>query len=311
MPFATLQGDALAKAVRLNPKYAFETGWVDVFYVVVGVLTLPTPNPSAEDLANAVYGFQLNQSGLKADGILGPNTWARMSSMPISSGGGSMSAPDHIKDTPAADAKKPTAAGRPNSGVWVGLLLNVGAFTGAAGYDYVAGTMYSIDDRNRSFDAVSDRVRIGVGAGVGIGAAVAIMSNLYDRQKLQGERTEGYDFNIAIGPKVSALAKGAVKTSRIFKVLDRFEELRGAGVAGRGLIDGTKAVLRQAARLDAEEYAALVKCARESKAALDAQDSKRPSVSTLSLPLPGPFALELSMFFQQDKWSVEPSTGML
>lgn len=308
MPFRTLQGDALAKAVRLNPKYAFETGWIDAFWLVDAVLKL-SPNPGAEELANAVFGWQLSQPGLKGDGILGPNTWDAMRHAPVPSQPGHKPAPKHLEDTPAKDVKTPTTGGRPNSGVWVGLLLNVGAFTGAAGYDYVAGTMYSIDDRNRSFDAVSDRVRIGVGAGVGIGAAVAIMSNLYDKKRLHGTRTSGYDFSLALGGKWSAIAKGAMKFPRIIKVVDRFNELTRAGRSGRGLIEGMKYTVRQAARLDAEEYAALAKCAREGKGALDAQDDKTPNVNMLTLPVPG--AMEASMFYQDDKWYVEPSTGML
>ena len=146
-------------------------------------------------------------------------------------------------------------------------------------------------------------------AGGGVGAAVAIMSNLYDKKRLHGLRTSGYDFNLALGAKWAAVAKSAMKFPRIIRVVDKFNELSRAGRSGRGLIEGMKAVARQAASLSPDEYAALAKCARENKAALDAQDSDKPSVTTLSLPVPG--AMEASLFYQDDKWYVEPSTGML
>lgn len=308
MPFRTLQGDALAKAVRLNPKYAFETGWIDAFWLVDAVLKL-SPNPGAEELANAVFGWQLSQPGLKGDGILGPNTWDAMRHAPVPSQPGHKPAPKHLEDTPAKDVKTPTAGGRPNSGVWVGLLITVGGFTGAAGRDFVVGTMYSIDDRNRSFDALSDRVRIGFGAGAGISAAVAIMSNLYDKKRLQGLRTSGYDFNFSLGVKWSVVAKSAVKFPRIIKVVDRFDELIKADKSGRGLIEVMKYAAREAARLDAEEYAKLAQLARESKSTLDALHDKKPVVSTLTLPVG--LGYEVSAFYQDDKWYVAPSSGML
>lgn len=308
MPFRTLQGDALAKAIRLNPKYAFETGWIDAFWIVDAVLKL-SPNPGAEELANAVFGWQLSQSDLKGDGILGPNTWDAMRHAPIPSQPGRKPAPKHLEDTPAKDVRTPTAGGRPNSGVWVGLLITVGGFTGAAGRDLVVGTMYSIDDRNRSFDALSNRVRLGFGADVSISAATAIISNLYNKKRLQGLRTSGYDFSVSLGPKWSSIFKSAVKTPRIVKVIDRFDELIKAGESGRGLLEKMKYAARQAARLQAEEYAKLARIARESKSTLDALHDKKPVVSTLTLPMGAGYGA--SVFYQDDKWYVAPSSGML
>lgn len=305
MPYRVLQGDALAKAVRLNPKYSFETGWIDHYWLVDAILGLPA-NASPEDLANGVFQWQIAQPGLKGDGILGPNTWDAMRNAPIPPQPGQKSPPKFLEDTPAKDVKKPTVGSKPNSGVWVGLMLNVGAFAGG-GREYVRGTMYSIDDFNRSFDAVSDRVKIGVGAGAGIGAAVAIISNLYDRKKLDGHSTSGYDFALALGGKWSAVAKNAVKFPRIIRVVDRFNDLTRAGRSGTGLIEGVKATLRNAAKLTPEEYADLAKCARESKSALDNQSEKKPNLNLLTLPVPG--TMEVSMFYQDDIWSVEPSSA--
>jgi hypothetical protein len=306
MPYRVLQGDALAKAVRLNPKYSFETGWIDHYWLVDAILRLPA-NASPEDLANGVFQWQISQPGLKGDGILGPNTWDAMRNAPIPPQPGQKSPPKFLEDTPAKDVKKPTVGSKPNSGVWVGLMVNVGVFTGAMGRDYVRGTMYSIDDSNRTFDAVSDRVRIGVGAGAGVGAAVCIISNLYDRKKLDGHSTSGYDFNLALGGKWSAIAKGAMKFPRIIRVVDHFNDLTRAGRSGKGLIEAMKTTLRNAAKLTPDEYAQLAKLGREAKTTLDNQSEKKPNLNMLTLPVPG--TIEASMFYQDDKWSVEPSSA--
>lgn len=309
MPFRTLEGKALAKAVRLNPKYAFQTGWVDAFDIVVAVLGLSTPNPTPQDFANAVFGWQLNHNILKADGILGPNTWDQIQCAPIPPMRAPVSAPGFVQNAPAKEVKKGTAGNKPNSGCWVGLLLDVGVFAGAAGYNYCAGTMYSVDDRARSFDAISDRVRIGVGAGGGIGGAIAIVSNVYQKNQLRGVTTEGYDINLSLGAKWSAMAKGAIATGRFIKLADKFAEFQKAGVAGKGMIEAMKHHVRQAAKLTPDEYYALVKCVREEYNTLEGMEKNDgPNVYTLSLPLPG--SLEASLFYQNDKWSVEPSTAV-
>lgn len=74
----------LSAAVRLNRKYAASLGW-DQYVLQINDLLLPYSGMSnvslgEEALAQAVEAWQLQQgfSSANADGVIGPNTWARM-----------------------------------------------------------------------------------------------------------------------------------------------------------------------------------------------------------------------------------------
>ena len=70
----------LNTAVKWNPHYSRITRppWADRIDQVITELGFTDMSPGAEAFAEAVYTWQTTQSGLKADGILGPNTWSKL-----------------------------------------------------------------------------------------------------------------------------------------------------------------------------------------------------------------------------------------
>ena len=70
----------LQQATRNNPIYAWTTkpAWKERFYQVTNELGFFYQTPSPEAFAQAVYQWQSKQPGLKADGILGPKSWAKL-----------------------------------------------------------------------------------------------------------------------------------------------------------------------------------------------------------------------------------------
>ncbi len=70
----------IKKAVKLNSHYSRSTRppWRDRFDQVITELGFMNMSPGAEAFADAVYQWQQRQSGLKADGILGPNSWGKL-----------------------------------------------------------------------------------------------------------------------------------------------------------------------------------------------------------------------------------------
>ncbi len=63
----------LDKAIRLNKQYGQSLGWQNQFDNIVSFLT----SPDEKAFAKAIAHWQKSK-GLKADGIVGPNTWAKM-----------------------------------------------------------------------------------------------------------------------------------------------------------------------------------------------------------------------------------------
>lgn len=70
----------LPKAVKNNPIYARSTKprWDQRFYQVARELGFVNQTPSAQAFAEAVFRWQKSQSGLDADGMLGPKSWAKL-----------------------------------------------------------------------------------------------------------------------------------------------------------------------------------------------------------------------------------------
>jgi LAS superfamily LD-carboxypeptidase LdcB len=65
------------KAIRLNRHYGSNLGWQDRLHEINIIIGLASNTPVERDFVDAVSKWQKVQ-GLKADGILGPNTWRRL-----------------------------------------------------------------------------------------------------------------------------------------------------------------------------------------------------------------------------------------
>ena len=99
----------LDRAVRLNRRYGEELGWRAQHDAIVRLLGFVDFTPDEKTFAEAVARWQRGQ-GLKGDGIVGPNTWARMRSALATFSGGAPSAP------PAPFGFRPTPVESPGGG---------------------------------------------------------------------------------------------------------------------------------------------------------------------------------------------------
>lgn len=62
-------------AIRFTSYYAHRTNWPDHLGKTFGVFGFHTRNPTALEFVTAVRDWQLGHPPLKADGLLGPQTW--------------------------------------------------------------------------------------------------------------------------------------------------------------------------------------------------------------------------------------------
>lgn len=304
-----LDPKARAKAVRLTPKYAYDCEWLGHIEEIYDLIAYPRPvSPSGPDMGtfvDCVARFQADPSnGLKADGILGPNTWAKMKGR-IDQPPRRSPPPPAFKDIPAEAKSKPTPGGRPNSGAWVGLVIDYGVMIGplgvAVGKNYAIGTVYSVDDPNVSALISAERFRFGAGGGGGLGAALVFISNCYEAHQMHGVRNTGFDFNLSLGAKFGAMAKGAIKARRWATLIEKFAALKRQGLGGHHLHQGITRIAREASQLGPDEAMALAKAYRESGAMeKTVTDSKEVSICTLTLPIG--IAVEASVFWQEEDW---------
>ncbi len=70
----------LKKAAKWNPYYSRNTSppWKNRFDQVITELGFTRMSPGPDAFAEAVYNWQKVQSGLVADGVLGPKSWQKL-----------------------------------------------------------------------------------------------------------------------------------------------------------------------------------------------------------------------------------------
>jgi hypothetical protein len=68
------------RAIRANNRFARQLGWLEYFDDIVRVLGFSTYSPGPTEFARAVAKWQ-RDNNLRPDGIIGPTTWARLSSL--------------------------------------------------------------------------------------------------------------------------------------------------------------------------------------------------------------------------------------
>lgn len=89
----------VAKAVRSNPIYGRHAGWIRRFGEVIAALGCEPD--SAVAFAECVAAWQ-STKGLKADGMLGPKTWAKLR-LAIPTGATALPVPDWLRLPPEAE----------------------------------------------------------------------------------------------------------------------------------------------------------------------------------------------------------------
>lgn len=284
------------KAVRLNPAYARSTGWIDKYQQLAVVLGFEFMSPGPQAFADAVYDWQAKTPPLKADGILGPNSWKKLEPLTHFTPAGPP-APDWVRKLPPKRVEQEAEVKVPTN-IWMGMMMDFGGMVAYYGENAMIGTLRSFDDPNRCFDVMANRIRLGVGLGGGIGFSLVLVTNMKKASELNGMRTQSYDFNLSVGVPLIKAAKSAIKMPRLIKAIDRIEGLVKAGNS-----KAVRAAAREATELKPDEFATLAKFVREMDAFHDSTKKKDTlQVTAFTLPLPG--ALEASVFWQQEDWSV-------
>lgn len=107
----------IVKAKKNNSIYASVTNppWKERFYQVSEQIGIYNQTPTAEAFAQAVYKWQQVQPGMIADGILGPNSWAKLEPKTRYSIDWGIPAPDWATKIP--EEAKPVVAPFENNGV--------------------------------------------------------------------------------------------------------------------------------------------------------------------------------------------------
>ena len=288
------------KAIRLNPVYAKRCGWLDRFQQIGVVLGYTNMSPGPEAFADGVARWQLAHPPLKADGILGPNTWAKMEPDTRFSPGMPADPPPWTKKLPPP--KKP-AMGEPPEvklNTFAGTIFDLGGFLAVGGMNVAVGSMQSLDDSRLEVNVMAERYRAGIGLGGGVGCALCLAMGVErpgDINKISGS---GVDFNFAIGVKWGAMAKTAVRAGKYAAVAKKLERLMEMKKAADTLAKAKK-IATTAGKLSPDEYAQLVKLGREINAAKDNFGTGKPTMTCLTLPIPG--QIEASLFYQWESWS--------
>ncbi|QDC09431.1 hypothetical protein FHY55_09300 [Oceanicola sp. D3] len=178
-----------------------------------------------------------------------------------------------------------------SSGIWFGLAGSFGGHAVIWGRNTMYGTFYSLDSHKSYFEIESVRNRWGPGLGGGIGLDFYVISNVPDPWKLHGHSTSGWDFNISIGAKWGGIIKALGKSQKMAKVIKKLADSKGL----------TAGALKQASKMELDDYAEVAKKAREIANNMPAK-GKKPSIMNVGIPVtPG---LELSLFAQYGTWNV-------
>jgi hypothetical protein len=133
----------MAKAVRSNRVYARVVGWADRYEQVVRVLGFTDMSPGEESFASAVAEWQSQHPPLAVDGMLGPNTWARME--PLTAFTPAPSSTPEWARAPLPDRDDP-ATEHISTNIWFGIGVNYGGHFFAIGKNTGHTWLISADD---------------------------------------------------------------------------------------------------------------------------------------------------------------------
>jgi hypothetical protein len=165
-----------------------------------------------------------------------------------------------------------------NTGLWIGIGLKFGGHFAIVGKDTFEGILFQVDDLSQDVTIEVESIRVGPGLGGGAAVALAVISGAPDPWMVNGMRVGnwGWDFQLALGNKWSALGKAAKRLPTVMKLVSILSK-GGALTRGMGRIALTLA--------EKEALRAALKSAIDAKE-IDVSTDK-PQVQVLDIAGPG------------------------
>lgn len=290
----------LQKAIKWNPFYARETGWVRRHQQVLKELGFTDRCPDERQFAVAVYLWQRRHPALKADGMLGPGTWRILklqTSYKIDTHV-SMSIPDFTRK-PNPSTPKPD----PLENIWFGLGGSYGGHFIAIGKTSGHFVLISATDFENRFTLNTENWRFGPGLGGSWGLSFMLITSLSSPSHMKSHTSEKGDAQFSVGGKWLQLSKELKHYPTVRKIASTIREAKKIKDS-KDEISSILSIPDVVTALSHEEWVNLKEYVKVLVEATGMKtDASTPQMQTVGIPMPYS-ALEISAYWGFSNYSV-------